>query len=98
MSGRSMIVFGYVGVTVEMAATFTSPPPWRRANSTEDRTMAAPPSDVAQISSRRSGSATIGLARTSSSVTALRYRALGFSRPLAAFLTLTLAKSASVAP
>ena len=45
------------------------------ANSVEHSTRAAPPSEVAQISSRRSGSATMGEARTSSAVTSLRYRA-----------------------
>ena len=71
--GISMIVFGNLGVTVDTAATRTgSPAPRRRANSMLDSTMAAAPSDVAQISSSRSGSATIGEASTSSSVTSLR--------------------------
>ena len=54
-----------------------------------DRTRAAPPSEVAQISSSRRGSATIGEASTSSTVTSLRYRALGFASPWRAFFTLT---------
>ena len=60
--------------------------------------IAAAPSDVAQISSRRSGSDTTGDAATSSSVTSLRNRAYGFSRPCRAFFTLTAAKSSWVAP
>ena len=50
------------------------------------------------MSSSRSGSATIGDAITSSSLTSLRYRALGLARPWRAFFTFTLAKSAGVAP
>ena len=97
--GISMIVFGKRGVAVETAATRTgSPLPRRRAKSMLDSTTAAAPSDVAQISSSRSGSATIGDASTSSSVTSLRYRAFGFSSPWRAFFTFTLAKSESVAP
>ena len=46
--------------------------PWRRAKSRLVSTRAAPPSEVAQISSSRSGSATIGEARTSSTVTSFR--------------------------
>src|SRR5437868_581469 len=78
--GISMIVFGKRGVAVETAATRTgSPDPRRRAKSMLDSTTAAAPSDVAQISSKRRGSATIGDASTSSVVTSLRYRALGFT-------------------
>ena len=70
-----MTVLGKVGVTVETASIVTSgsaPPAWRRAKSMEVSTRAAPPSEVAQISSRRSGSATMGEASTSSTVTSLR--------------------------
>src|SRR6516165_3721075 len=73
--GISITVFGKVGVTVDTASIVTSgaaPPTWRRAKSTLDSTTAAPPSDVAQISSRRRGSATIGDDNTSSTVTSLR--------------------------
>ncbi len=97
--GISITVFGYDGVTVEIAAIRTGPAaPRRCAYSRLDTTTAAAPSLVAQMSSRRSGSATTGDAMTSSSVTALRYRAFGFESPCAAFLTFTLAKSAGVAP
>ncbi len=66
-------MFGYVGVTVEIAATRTELlAPRRCAYSRLDTTTAAAPSLVAQMSSRRSGSATTGDAITSSSVTALR--------------------------
>ena len=72
-SGISMTAFGYDGVTVEIAATRTAPvAPRRRAYSRLDTTTAAAPSLVAQMSSRRKGSATTGDAITSSSVTALR--------------------------
>ena len=70
-----MTVLGNVGVTVDTASMVTNgdaPPAWRRANSMLDRTSAAPPSDVAQISNSRSGSATMGDPRTSSTVTSLR--------------------------
>ena len=60
--------------------------------------IAAAPSDVAQMSRRRSGSATTGLASTSSTVLSLRNRAYGFSSPWRAFFTLTFAKSSTVAP
>ncbi len=40
----------------------------------------------------------MGEASTSSAVTDLRYLAFGFGRPCNAFLTLTSAKSCSVAP
>ena len=83
--------FGYGGVTVEMARTRTgSAMPWRLAYSIDDSTMAAPPSDVAQMSSSRSGSATIGDASTSSAVTSLRYRALGLLSPWRGVLHLHL--------
>src|SRR5580704_3967108 len=98
--GISITVWGNRGVTVETAGIDTgeAPPPWRRAKSMLDNTMAAPPSEVAQISIRRKGSATIGDASTSSALTSLRYRALGLAAPARAFLTLTAAKSVSVAP
>ena len=73
--GISITVLGNEGVTVETALMVTSgaaPPAWRRAKSMEVSTSAAPPSEVAQISSRRSGSATMGEARTSSTVTSPR--------------------------
>ena len=73
--GISMTVLGNAGVTVDTASMVTSggrPPPWRRANSMLESTSAAPPSEVAQISSSRSGSATIGDASTSSTLTSLR--------------------------
>ena len=73
--GISMTVLGKVGVTVETASIVTSgsaPPAWRRAKSMDVSTSAAPPSEVAQISRRRSGSATMGEASTSSTVTSLR--------------------------
>ena len=72
--GISMMVWGKRGVTVDTASMVTrsAVPAWRRANSMLDSTRAAPPSEVAQISSRRSGSATIGEASTSSAVTSLR--------------------------
>ena len=63
-----------------------------------DTMIAAAPSDVAQMSSRRSGSATIGLLTTSSTVFSLRNRAFGFSRPCFEFFTFTRAKSSLVAP
>ena len=53
---------------VEIAAIFAKFVACLRAKSSEVSTTAAPPSLVAQISSRRSGSATIGEASTSSSV------------------------------
>ena len=72
--GMSSTVWGKVGVTVDTASMVTrlSAAAWRRANSMLASTRAAPPSEVAQISSRRRGSATIGEASTSSTVTALR--------------------------
>ena len=72
-SGMSITVLGKVGLTVETAATRTAPvSPCFFAYSALVSTTAAAPSEVAQMSSRCSGSATIGLARTSSSVTSLR--------------------------
>ena len=81
--GISMTAWGNRGVTVDTASMVTrsSAPAWRGRTPCWYSTRAAPPSEVAQISSRRSGSATIGEARTSSAVTSLRYRAFGFSRP-----------------
>ena len=72
--GISMTVWGKRGVTVETAGidTGVSPLPWRRAKSVLDSTRAAPPSEVAQISSSRSGSATMGDASTSSALTSWR--------------------------
>src|SRR5579863_7386313 len=92
--GISITVWGKRGVTVDTAGIVTAgePPPWRRAKSMLDNTIAAPPSEVAQISMRRRGSATIGDARTSSAVTSLRYRALGLAAPARAFFTLMAAK------
>ena len=69
-----------------------------RAKSMLDTIIAAPPSEVAQMSSSRSGSATIGLASTSSAELSLRKRAFGFSRPCREFFTFTCAKSSLVAP
>ena len=72
-SGISITVFGKRGVTVEMPRTRTGAfVPCVRAYSIDDTTIAAPPSDVAQMSRRWRGDATIGEASTSSSVTALR--------------------------
>ena len=96
--GISITVFGYVGVTVDTAATFTKLLACLRAKSRLDTTRAAPPSLVAQMSSRCSGSATTGDSSTSSTLTSLRKRALGLARPWRAFFTLTLAKSSGVAP
>ncbi len=74
MPGMSNTVWGNRGVTVETASMVTrsSLPAWRLANSRLESTRAAPPSEVAQISRSRSGSATIGEASTSSTVTDLR--------------------------
>src|SRR4051794_21054758 len=70
--GISITVFGKRGVTVEIPRTRTGDePPWRAAYSFELTTNAAPPSDVAQMSSRCSGDATMGDASTSPSVTSL---------------------------
>ncbi len=100
-SGSSSTVCGYRGVTVETAFTRGTPsvdPRWVRAKSMLDTIIAAAPSDVAQMSRRRSGSATIGLLSTSSTAFSLRNRALGFSRPCFEFFTFTCAKSSLVAP
>ena len=72
-----MTVLGYDGVTVEMPMTRTRGrlDARRSEYSVLARTTAAPPSLVAQISRRWSGSETRGDAKTSSAVTALRYRA-----------------------
>ena len=69
-----MTVWGKRGVMVDTPSMVTrsSVPACRRANSMLVSTRAAPPSEVAQISSRRSGSATMGEASTSSVVTSLR--------------------------
>ncbi len=69
--GISITVCGKVGVTVETARTRTGDvSPLRRAYSMLVRSTAAPPSEVAQMSSRCSGSATTAEASTSSTVTA----------------------------
>ena len=69
----SMTVFGNVGVTVEIARTRTgSARPCLRAYSIEVSTTAAAPSEVAQMSSRCSGSETTALLSTSSADTSLR--------------------------
>jgi hypothetical protein len=70
--GISMTVLGNVGVTVATARSRNEGRPRERANESEVSTTAAPPSEVAQMSSSRSGSATTGEAATSSAVTALR--------------------------
>ena len=94
-----MTVLGNFGVTVDTALTFTgSLMPFLRAYSRLVNTTAAPPSDVVQILSSRSGSLTIALARISSSVTSLRYRAFGLFSPWRAFLIFTAAQSFSVEP
>src|SRR6266571_2435761 len=90
--GISITVFGYVGVTVDTAATRTgSPTPRSRANARLDNTTAAPPSLVAHTSSRCRGSDTSGEDSTSSSVTTSRYLAYGLAAPWRLFFTLTLA-------
>ena len=60
--------------------------------------IAAAPSDVAQISSKRNGSLTTGLFNTSSTAFSLRKRAFGLLSPCIEFFTLTWAKSSDVAP
>ncbi len=73
MSGRSSTVRGYCGVAVATARIRTgSVAPCRRANSMLVRTSAAAPSEVAQMSSSRSGSQTTADAATSCAVTRLR--------------------------
>src|SRR3954451_24840815 len=97
--GISMTVCGNAGVTVDTARTRTgSAMPLLFAYSADVSTTAAPPSLVAQISTSRNGSATIGEARMSSTEKSLRYRALGLARPCRAFFARTSAKSRSVAP
>ncbi|CAB4807404.1 unannotated protein [freshwater metagenome] len=59
---------------------------------------AAAPSEVAQMSRRRSGSETIGEPAKSSSVNSLRKRAFGFATPAFEFFTFTRAKSSTVSP
>ena len=81
-----------------MADTFTGSAARARANSMLVRTMAAAPSEVAQISSSVSGSATTGEASTSASLNSLGYRALGLVAPWRLFLARTRAKSSLVAP
>ena len=69
MSGNSGRCCGYCGVTVLMARTDGTPSTEPRCFSANDllaTISAAAPSDVAQISSSRSGSDTTGLASTSS--------------------------------
>jgi hypothetical protein len=66
--GISMTVCGKRGVTVETAAMVTGFVVRFRANARLDSTSAAPPSLVAQIWSRRSGSETIAEASTSSTL------------------------------
>ena len=66
--GISITVFGYLGVTVETDAITTGRVVCLRANSSLASTSAAPPSEVAQISSRRRGSETTGDSRTSSTL------------------------------
>ena len=69
----SMTVLGNVGVTVRIALTRTGRSrPIFFAYSMLATTTAAAPSDVAQMSSRCSGSATTALASTSSTLTSLR--------------------------
>ena len=68
-----MTVLGNVGVVVETALMRTGLSwPWALAHSSEEMIIAAPPSDVAQMWSSRSGSATTGDAITSSAVNSLR--------------------------
>ena len=68
--GISITVFGYCGVIVETPAIFAGSVECLRAYSSLVSTSAAPPSLVAQIWRRRSGSDTIGEFRTSSIVNA----------------------------
>ena len=63
-------------------------PAWRRAKSVLESTRAAPPSEVAQISRRRRGSATIGEARTSSTVTSAAVAGVGVGQAVAGVLDL----------
>ena len=70
--GISMTVLGNFGVTVETAAMRAGFAVRLRANSMLASTSAAPPSLVAQISSKRSGSETTADASTSSSENSFR--------------------------
>ena len=73
MLGMSSTVLGKVGVTVEIASIRTGrSTPRRRAYSVLATSTAAPPSEVAQMSSRWSGSLTTALVSTSSTLTSLR--------------------------
>ena len=74
MSGNSGRCCGYCGVTVLIARTDGTPssePRCLRANSALATISAAAPSEVAQMSSCRSGSETTGLASTSSTEASL---------------------------
>ena len=59
---------------------------------------AAAPSEVAQMSSSRSGSETTGLASTSSTEVSLAVPGIRLPRPCWEFFTFTAAKSSTVAP
>ena len=73
MLGMSMTVLGNVGVTVLTALTRTGRSrPIFFAYSVLATTTAAAPSEVAQMSSRCSGSETTALVSTSSTLTSLR--------------------------
>lgn len=73
MSGRSRAVRGKRGETDETARIRTGrATPCRRATSMLVSTSAAAPSEVAQMSSSRSGSATTADAATCSAVTGVR--------------------------
>ena len=75
MSGNSGRCCGYRGVTVLTARTDGTPSSEPRCFSAKDLLAtinAAAPSEVAQMSSCRSGSATTGLASTSSTAVSLR--------------------------
>ena len=101
MSGNSGRCCGYCGdcrLTARTEGTPEAEPKCFSVNALLATITAAAPSDVAQMSSSRSGSDTTGLASTSSTDASLRYRAFGLFRPWRAFLTLTFAKSSSVAP
>ena len=84
--------------TARTDGTPSSEPRCFSANALLATISAAAPSDVAQMSSSRSGSDTTGLASTSSTELSLRYRAFGLSRPCRGVLDLHRAKSSSVAP
>ena len=76
-------------LTARTDGTPSTEPRCFSANALLATISAAAPSDVAQMSSSRSGSDTTGLASTSSTELSLRYRAFGLSRPCRAFLTFT---------